>query len=108
MPDDFDEVDSPWVALDAKLQVALKHIIKGDLLVRVGNAMDVKTRQNDILSVRATLCMIAKEFEPNGRNYATDAIDDVYRLKCHPSLPGLEAYMSGLDKLLLRCTEEQP
>eukprot|EP00972_Heterocapsa_arctica_P080652 11886539-Heterocapsa_arctica.AAC.1 len=91
------------------MQAALKAIITGDLLVRLGTAMDLKFATDDLLSGRSTLRMLYQEFDPNGRSYNSNTINDVYRLECHPKTPaGLERYVSSLDKLLLRCRDEKP
>eukprot|EP00972_Heterocapsa_arctica_P079748 11750332-Heterocapsa_arctica.AAC.1 len=52
--------------------------------------------------------MLYKEFEPSGRQYNTDSLQDVYDLTMINTLPGLEAFLSQLDALLLRCVGEQP
>ena len=39
---DFEVVPPKWASLDAKLQAALREIIKGDLAVRVGTMMDAR------------------------------------------------------------------
>eukprot|EP00972_Heterocapsa_arctica_P044175 6520946-Heterocapsa_arctica.AAC.1 len=62
--------------MDAKLQSALRDILKGDLAVRVGKAMDAKADEGRLLSGRATLWMLYNEFEPDGRNFDTDTLGD--------------------------------
>eukprot|EP00972_Heterocapsa_arctica_P050789 7465590-Heterocapsa_arctica.AAC.1 len=39
-PEDFEQVPPKWRSFDAKLQSALRDVIKGHLAVRVGAAMD--------------------------------------------------------------------
>eukprot|EP00972_Heterocapsa_arctica_P067960 10033148-Heterocapsa_arctica.AAC.1 len=66
--------------MGSKLQSALRDILKGDLAVRVGTAMDSKSDEGRLLSGRATLRLLYNEFEPDGRNFDTDTLSDVYDL----------------------------
>eukprot|EP00972_Heterocapsa_arctica_P007508 1095340-Heterocapsa_arctica.AAC.1 len=70
--------------------------------------MDIANSRGKTLSGRGMLCMLYREFEPNGRQFSTDSLQDVYDLKMSNTLSGLEAYCSRLDALMLRCTGEQP
>eukprot|EP00972_Heterocapsa_arctica_P057116 8428300-Heterocapsa_arctica.AAC.1 len=64
--------------------------------------MDVQNARGKCLSGRSMLCMIYREFEPNGRSFNTDSLQDVYDLKMSNTMSGLEAYCSRLDALMLR------
>eukprot|EP00972_Heterocapsa_arctica_P002250 324534-Heterocapsa_arctica.AAC.1 len=53
--------------------------------------------------------MLFRHFEPNGRQFNTDCLQDIYELKLSPqTLAGLDSYLSRPDGLMLRCTGEQP
>eukprot|EP00972_Heterocapsa_arctica_P095073 14021975-Heterocapsa_arctica.AAC.1 len=61
------------------------------------------------MSGRSMLCLVHREFEPNGLNFETDTLQDIYDLKMEPcNMEGLQVYCSQLDALMLRCTGEQP
>ena len=107
-PSDFEEVSRKWRSFDAKLQKALRDIITGDLARRVGVAMDIRLAKGQLLSGRATLSMLYGDFEPDGRSHSSDAISDIYGLKCKRTMVGLEGYLSTLDGLFLRCRGEHP
>eukprot|EP00972_Heterocapsa_arctica_P101354 14938752-Heterocapsa_arctica.AAC.1 len=68
--------------------------------------MDSKAEAGRLLSGRATLWLLYGEFEPDGRNFDTDALSDVYDLQCHTSMAGLEAFFSRIDQLLARYREK--
>eukprot|EP00972_Heterocapsa_arctica_P034497 5079760-Heterocapsa_arctica.AAC.1 len=60
--------------------------------------MDHAQREGRLLSGRTALCMVNKMFEPNGRAHNTNAITDLYDLRCHPlSMAGVEHYLSDID-----------
>ncbi len=62
-----------------------------------------------MLSGRATLCAVFRAFNPTGRDFKADALQDVYDLQiANHSMEALQAYCSQLDALVLRCTGEQP
>eukprot|EP00972_Heterocapsa_arctica_P012404 1821321-Heterocapsa_arctica.AAC.1 len=60
-----------------------------------------------MLSGRATLCAVYREFKPTGRDFGSDALTDVYDLLiANRSMEALQAYCSTLDALILRCPEQ--
>eukprot|EP00972_Heterocapsa_arctica_P034714 5109615-Heterocapsa_arctica.AAC.1 len=62
-----------------------------------------------MLSGRATLCEVFREFRPTGRTFNCDSLMDVYDHRITGnSLEALQAYCSTLDALVLRCHGEQP
>eukprot|EP00972_Heterocapsa_arctica_P012990 1908509-Heterocapsa_arctica.AAC.1 len=62
-----------------------------------------------MLSGKATLCAVFREFKPTGRDFSCDALMDVYDLQiANHSMEALRAYCSTLDALILRCRAEQP
>ena len=108
-PDDFSVVATKWQSFDAKLAIAIKATVKGPLEVRVATQMDKAISLGQTMSGRSMLCMMFRYFEPNGRQFNTDSLQDIYDLKIKSStLPSLELYLSHLDSLMLRCTGEQP
>eukprot|EP00972_Heterocapsa_arctica_P007815 1139408-Heterocapsa_arctica.AAC.1 len=93
-PDDFSVVKRKWRSLDAKLLATLRGIFTGTLRTKLATAMDRAQKEGKLLSGRTALCMINKMFEPNGRTHNTNAITDLYDLKCHPqSMAGAEQYL---------------
>eukprot|EP00972_Heterocapsa_arctica_P012962 1904799-Heterocapsa_arctica.AAC.1 len=101
IPDDFVYIEPKWRSSDAKLATAIKAVVKGDLEVRIAQQMDICNSRGKSLSGRGMLCMLYREFEPKGRQYNKDSLRDVYDLKMANTLPGLEAYCSRLDALML-------
>eukprot|EP00972_Heterocapsa_arctica_P059610 8791517-Heterocapsa_arctica.AAC.1 len=62
-----------------------------------------------MLSGRATLCAVFREFWPTGRNFTCDSLMDVYDHRITGStLEDIQVYCSTLDALVLRCLGEQP
>eukprot|EP00972_Heterocapsa_arctica_P048482 7146270-Heterocapsa_arctica.AAC.1 len=71
--------------------------------------MDKALSVGKTFSGRSMLCMMFRYFEPNGRQFNTDSLQDIYDLKIpSQTLAGLDSYLSQLDGLMLRCTGEQP
>eukprot|EP00972_Heterocapsa_arctica_P018771 2775605-Heterocapsa_arctica.AAC.1 len=79
-----------WRSFDANLATALKAVVKGDLEVRSSRQMDIQNAKGKTLSGRGMLCMLYREFEPSGRQYNTDSLQDVYDLTTVNTFPGLE------------------
>eukprot|EP00972_Heterocapsa_arctica_P042978 6335870-Heterocapsa_arctica.AAC.1 len=105
-PDDFMAVEGRWRSLDTKLLAVLKGVYKGTLQMRLATAMDRAQKDGRLLSGRTALCMVNKMFEPNGRAHNTNAITDLYDLRCHPlTMAGVEHYLSAIDSLWLQCVE---
>eukprot|EP00972_Heterocapsa_arctica_P053780 7921459-Heterocapsa_arctica.AAC.1 len=67
-PEDFEIVPPKRRSLDTKLLPVLRVILRGDVATRVGTAIDEKGKERPakLLSGRTVLCMVYKEFEPNG------------------------------------------
>eukprot|EP00972_Heterocapsa_arctica_P085949 12665689-Heterocapsa_arctica.AAC.1 len=60
-----------------------------------------------LLSGRAVLCAVFREFKPTGRDFGCDALSDVYDLLiASQSMEALQAYCSTLDSLIERCPEQ--
>jgi hypothetical protein len=90
-PDDFIVIDTKWRSFDAKVATALKAVVKGPLEVRIATAMDLALSVGKTLSGRSMLCMLFRWFEPNGRQFNTDSLQDIYDLKCTAqTLTGLD------------------
>eukprot|EP00972_Heterocapsa_arctica_P018683 2763395-Heterocapsa_arctica.AAC.1 len=107
MPSDFGAVLPQWRSFDAKLAVAIRAVLHGDLLVRVNTQLDVAMLDGRFLSGRATLCAVIRNFKPIGRDFDSDALSDVYELLiANQSMEALQAYCSTLDSLLQRCREQ--
>eukprot|EP00972_Heterocapsa_arctica_P013206 1940725-Heterocapsa_arctica.AAC.1 len=91
-PDDFAAIAPKWRSFDAKVATAIKAVVKGPLEVRIATQMDIANSRGKTLSGRCMLCMLFREFEPNGRQFNTDSLQDIYDLKMSNTLAGLEAY----------------
>jgi hypothetical protein len=108
-PEMFMTVDPSWQSFDARLAVALKAIVTGPLALRIARAIDEAIDEGRTATGRSMLCRFFQFFEPNGRQFNTDALQDVYDLvNRHHTLDSTEKYMCHLDSLLLRCVGEQP
>ncbi len=108
-PRDFVVVKPQWRSFDSKLANAIRAVLHGDLLTRVNTMLDVSLLGGRMLSGRATLCAVFREFRPTGRNFTCDSLMDVYDHRISGStLEDLQAYCSTLDALVLRCLGEQP
>eukprot|EP00972_Heterocapsa_arctica_P059853 8828191-Heterocapsa_arctica.AAC.1 len=70
-----------WRSFDAKVAIAIKAVVKGTLEVRIATAMDKANSRGETLSGRGMLCVLFREFEPNGRQFNTDSLQDIYDLK---------------------------
>ncbi len=107
-PDDFVDVDPTWASFDARLATAIKAVAKGPLETRMQGAIDRALTRGEMVSGRSMLCMFFRHFEPNGRQFNTDALQDLYDLTIKGNnLEALERYTGILDSLRLRCTGEQ-
>ncbi len=60
--------------------------------------LDVALASGRLLSGRATLCAVFREFKPAGRDFKAGALQDVYDLQiANHSMEALQAYCSQLD-----------
>jgi hypothetical protein len=107
-PEDFMDVDPEWASFDARLAKAMKAVVKGPLETRMQGALDRALAKGEMVSGRSMLCMFFRHYEPNGRQFDTDALQDLYDLTIKGgNLEALERYTGQLDALRLRCTGEQ-
>eukprot|EP00972_Heterocapsa_arctica_P037953 5586254-Heterocapsa_arctica.AAC.1 len=67
VPEDFAFIEPKWRSFDAEVATAFKAVVKGDLEVRISQQMDICNSRGKCLSGRGMLCMLYREFEPNGR-----------------------------------------
>eukprot|EP00972_Heterocapsa_arctica_P063126 9313359-Heterocapsa_arctica.AAC.1 len=69
--------------------------------------MDMALSVGKTLIGRSLLCMMFRYFEPNGRQFHTDSLQDIYDLKIpSQTFAGLDSYLAQLGGLMLRCTGE--
>eukprot|EP00972_Heterocapsa_arctica_P021956 3229760-Heterocapsa_arctica.AAC.1 len=72
-PCDFGAVLPQWRSFDAKLATAIRAVLHGDLLVRVNTLLDAAMLNGRLVSGRAMLCAVFRNFKPTGRDFGSDA-----------------------------------
>ena len=107
VPADFDIVEPKWASFDARLATAIKAVAKGPLETRMQGAIDRALDLGHMASGRHLLTMFFHHFLPSGRQYNTDALQDVYSHTLRGNdMAALERYTTTLDTLMLRCKGE--